>query len=153
MADEPVDFRALIPEIQSWNNGDGISPDAWIECVGNYELAVGYSFIFWPRFVRFEKYVLREGFNEPALRGFEGQAGSDRKSVEWVMNHLHLADIHFSAPEPNEAQLRYLGRVLKEIHEVKLRADFPDLRFVVGFEDEPGLDPVDYQISFWQAEA
>jgi hypothetical protein len=35
---------------------------------------------------------------------------------------------------------------------VKLRSDFPDLKFVVEFNDEPGLDLVDYQMSFWQAE-
>jgi hypothetical protein len=35
-------------------------------------------------------------------------------------------------------------------------ADFdallPNLRFEVEFNDEPGLDPVDYQLSFWQVE-
>lgn len=152
MAGQRTDFDALIAELKDWNNGDGISPDGWIGGVGNYELAVGYSLIFWPRFVRFEQYVLREGFSEGALRGFEAQTGGHRTSVEWVMNHLHPVDIHCNA-EPNEAQLRYLGRLLKEIHEVKLSADFPDLRFEVEFNDEPGLDPADYQMSFWQAEA
>ena len=153
MADEPADFGVLIPELKDWNDGEGISADGWIECVGNYELAIGYSLAFWPRFVGFEKYVLRGGFDEGALRGFEGQEGADRQSVEWVMNHLHLADIHCNADEPNEAQLRYLGRVLKQIHEVKLRADFPNRRFEVEFNDEPGLELLDYQLSFWQAEA
>ena len=97
--------------------------------------------------------MLREGFSEGAVRGFESRPGSSRESVEWVMNHVHMADIHFNAEHPSEAQLRYLGRVLREIHEVKLRADFPDLRFEVEFNDEPGLDPTDYQLSFWQAEA
>jgi hypothetical protein len=97
------------------------------------------------------EYVLREGFSEEALRGFEAQDGSSRKGVEWVMNHVHLDDIHYGE-EATEAQLRYLGRVLKEIHEVKLKADFPDLRFVVEFTDEPDVDYPDFQISFWQAE-
>jgi hypothetical protein len=56
------DFAALIPELPKWNGGAGIEPQAWIECVGNYELATGYSLIFWPSFVRFEDYVLRDGF-------------------------------------------------------------------------------------------
>ena len=68
------------------------------------------------------------------------------------MNHIHSIDIHCNDSTANGAQLRYLGRVLKEIHEVKLRADFPDRRFVVEFNDEPGLDPIDYQMSFWQAD-
>jgi hypothetical protein len=153
MADEPTDFEVLIPELKDWDNGIGIDPRGWAECIGNYPLAIGYSLIFWPRFVRFEKYVLREGFSETSLRGFEAQPGATRASVEWVMNHVHMADIHHNAvEEPNEAQLRYLGRILKEIHEVKLRSDFPGLRFEIDFNDEPGLDPVDYQMSFWQAE-
>jgi hypothetical protein len=40
--------------------------------------------------------------------------------------------------------------VLKDIHEVKLRADFPDLRFGVEFNGDPDLDLVHYQMSFWQ---
>ena len=66
------------------------------------------------------------------------------------MNHVHIADIHCNEASPPEAQLRHLGRVLRHIHEVKLKADFPDRSFVVEFNDEPGLDPVDYQFSFWQ---
>jgi len=148
-----TNFNELIAELPRWNNGNGIDAESWIGCVGNYELAVGYSLIFWPRFVQFEGYVLRDGFCEGALRGFEQQAGSTRESVEWVMNHIHIGDIHCNIENETEAQLRYLGRVLKEIHEVKLRADFPDLRFEVEFNDEPGLDLVDYQFSFWQSPA
>jgi hypothetical protein len=145
-------FNDLIRELPRWNNGEGIDPESWIGCVGNYELAVGYSLVFWPRFTRFERYVLREDFSEGALRGFEQQVGSTRESVEWVMNHVHIGDIHYDVEVKTERQLRYLGRLLKEIHEVKLRANFPDLRFVVEFNDEPGLDLVDYQMSFWQAQ-
>jgi len=152
MTQEP-DFDALIPELGQWNDGEGIDAEGWIGCVGTYPLAIGYSLIFWPRFVRFENYVLREGFSEGALRGFEAQTGSHRASVEWVMNHIHPIDIHCNEAEVSEGQLRYLGRVLKQIHEVKLRADFPELRFEVEFNDEAGLDPVDYQMSFWQADS
>jgi hypothetical protein len=138
MTDQPPpDFAKLIPELPMWNNGDGIDPKGWVECMGTYELAAGYSLIFWPRFVRFEGYVLRDGFCERA------------ESVEAVMNHVHIADIHVNV-KSNEAQVRYLGIILKDIHEVKLRRDFPDLQFVVSFNDEPGLNLIDYQLSFWQ---
>ena len=150
MTERPLpDFTALIPELPDWNNGAGIDPQGWVECIGNFELATGYSLIFWPRFVRFEGYVLREGFSEQALRGFEKHGSGGRASVEAVMNHVHIQDIHCNV-EPTEAQLRYLGGVLKDIHEVKLKRDFPDLRFVVSFNDEPGVDLLAYQISFWQ---
>ena len=157
MADAPPDYSALIPELPRWNNGAGIDAEGWIGCTGNFELATGYSLIFWPSFVRFEGYVLREDFSEESLRGFEQQPNAGevsvetlRASVEAVMNHLHIADIHCNV-QPTEAQLRYLGRVLKDIHEVKLHRDFPDFRFVVSFNDEPNLDLTDYQMTFWQA--
>jgi hypothetical protein len=35
---------------------------------------------------------------------------------------------------------------------VKLASEFPQLRLVVEFNDEAALDPIDYQMSFWQAE-
>jgi hypothetical protein len=144
------DFAALIPELSAWNGGAGIDPESWISCVGNYELATGYSLIFWPSFVSFDGYVLREGFSQESLRGFERATTGDRMAVEAVMNHVHIADIHCNV-EPTEGQLRYLGRVLKDIHEVKLRRDFPGIRFAVSFNDEAGLDPTDYELTFWQA--
>jgi len=75
----------------------------------------------------------------------------NRGAIENVMNHIHIADIHCNVV-PVEAQLRYLGRVLQDIHTVKLARDFPQLRFEVSFNDEPGLEPADYELSFWQIE-
>jgi hypothetical protein len=146
-----LDFVELIPELPAWNEGAGIDPESWISCVGNYELAVGYSLIFWPRFVQFNGYVLREGFSQESLRGFEEATQRNRLAVEAVMNHVHIADIHCNI-EPTEVQLRYLGRILRDIHQTKLQRDFPDLRFEVDFNDEPGLDPIDYEFTFWQVD-
>lgn len=145
------DFTALIPELPKWNEGAGIEPQAWIECVGNYELASGYSLIFWPSFVRFENYVLHDGFSVESLRGFEDMTKGNRIAIEAVMNHVHIADIHCNV-EATEAQLRYLGRILKDIWDTKLRRDFPDIRFEVSFNDEPDLYPVDYELTFWQTD-
>ena len=147
-----TDFAKLIPELPSWNHGAGIDAESWISCVGNYELATGYSLIFWPKFVRFDGYVLHEGFSEDSLRGFEDATDGNRIAVEAVMNHIHLADIHGNV-EATEIQLRYLGRVLKEIYEVKLRRDFPTTRFIVSFNDDAGLDSRDYELTFWQVAA
>lgn len=143
------DLAELVPELASWNDGAGIDPESWIGCVGNYELAIGYSLIFWPSFVRFDGYVLREGFSTESLKGFEKATACDRVSVEAVMNHVHIADIHRNG-EATEHQLRYLGRVMRDIHEAKLGLDFPELRFAVSFNDEAGLDPIDYELTFWQ---
>jgi hypothetical protein len=146
-----VDFSILIPELQKWNKGAGIDAGSWIESIGNFELAIGYSLIFWPRFVRFEGYVLREGFSKESLRGFERATVGGRPAIEAVMNHVHIADIHSNA-EPTELQLRYFGVVLRDIHEVKLKRDFPDRRFRVSFNDEPKLDSLNYELTFWQVD-
>jgi len=115
----------------------------------NASLATGYSLIFWPRFVRFERYVLRDGFSVESLRGFEDMTKGNRVAVEAVINHVHIAGIHCNV-EPSEAQLRYLGRTLKDIWEAKLQHDFPDLRFQVEFNDEPNVDLDDYEVTCWQ---
>jgi hypothetical protein len=145
------DFSALIRELPKWNEGAGIEPQAWIECVGNYDLAIGYSLIFWPSFVRFEGYVLREGFSVESLRGFEEMTKGNRVAVEAVMNHVHIADIHCNV-QPTEAQLRYFGCILKDIWEMKLRYDFPKSRFRVEFNDEPDMVLDEYKLTFWQAD-
>lgn len=143
------DFTDLIPELPTWNDGAGIDAKSWIGCLGNYELASGYSLVFWPKFVRSGDYVLLDGFSEESLRGFEEMTDNSRVAVETVMNHLHISDIHFGA-EKTEAQVRYLGRVLKEIYEVKLRNDFSDVKFEVSFNDEAGLIIDEYELTFWQ---
>ena len=144
------DFAELISELPKWNNGAGIDPESWVGCSGSFELAIGYSLVFWPRFVEIDGYVLREGCSRQNLQSWKAGNDCERQSIEAVMNHLHIADIqHFEAAK-NEAQLRFLGRVLKEIHETKLQRDFPNRAFTVTFNDEPGLDLIEYQLTFYQ---
>jgi hypothetical protein len=104
---------------------------------------------FWPSFVRFEGYVLRDGFSVESLRGFEKLAENNRISVEATMNHIHIADLHCNV-EPTEEQLRYLGRTLRDMWQVKLARDFPALRFQVQFNDEPSMVLDEYELTFWQ---
>lgn len=144
------DFDKLIPDRTAWNSGRGVDPETWVSSVGNYQLAVGYSLIFWPRFVVFEDYVLRESrFTVENLRSWEKATDNKRGAIEAVLNHIHIQDLHDA--DASEDQLRYLGRVLRQIHEVKLRADFPDRRFEVVFDDTPGQHPLDYEMTFYQA--
>lgn len=149
MADLSPDeeISALIPEREAW--GDGwMGPSVWLTATGTYPLAVGYSLLFWPRFVLIGDYVLRHGTEPEDVAAWEAH-GNSPEGVEAVLNHIHIGDIHTSA-EGDEAQFRYLGRVLKDIHETKLKTDFPDRTFIVDFNDEPGLDLIDYQLTFWQ---
>jgi hypothetical protein len=141
-------------ELAQWNNGAGISLESWVGCGGRFELAVGYSCVFWPEFVEFEGYILRKGFSVESLRGFEGWGFSTAESVERTMNHLHISDIqHVGCPDISKDKIIFLGTLLKEIYEVKLKWQFPHRPCVVSFwvpedEDEDDLD--NYQITFWQ---
>ena len=139
-------------ELAAWNNGAGIGLESWVGCEGRFALAVGYAAVFWPEFVEFEGYILRKGFSEKALRAFEGQPGSTRKAVEWVMNHLHLQDIHYAdCADISQDKLIVLGNVLKEIYQAKLQWQFPDRPCTVEFYVPSDTDDLtDYQISFWQ---
>ena len=146
-----TDFNELIPEMREWNNGAGIDVESWIGCEGSFRLAIGYSTIFWPRFVEFEQYVLREGFSVEALRGFEQQCGGDRQQIEAVMNQLHIADVQCHPCEDiTRERVVYLGRVLSEIYQAKLAWQFPSKRFEVHFDDSPADNLTDYEITFVQ---
>jgi hypothetical protein len=139
-------------ELAAWNNGAGIDIKSWIACSGTFSLAVGYASVFWPEFVLFEGYILREGFSEVSLRGFEEQKDINRKSVEWHMNHLHIADIqYYGCEDASRDKLLLLGNVLTEIYQVKLLWQLPNCPCSVEFyipDDEEDL--LEYQLSFWQ---
>ncbi|MBF6025054.1 hypothetical protein IU514_13565 [Lysobacter niastensis] len=140
-------------ELGRWNNGRGIDLEGWTSCMGSYPLAVGYLTVFWPEFVEHNGYILRKGFSEQSLRGFESQSGATRKSVEWVMNHLHIVDIHCGDRDAlTEDKVVVLGRALKEIYQAKLAWQFPNSPCIVElYEPEAGGEILDYEISFWQA--
>ena len=144
--------ESMKSELGAWNNGKGIDLESWIGCEGNFSLAVGYATVYWPEFVEFDGYILPKGFREESLRGFESQEGSTRKSTEWVMNHLHIANIQAAeSGDISTDKLLAIGHTLKEIYEAKLKWQFPEKRCVVEFyipKDEKEF--WEYQISFWQ---
>lgn len=137
----------LIPEIETWNGGRGIDLEDWIMCEGSFPHAIGYSAVFWPRFIEFENYVLLCPFEETALRSFERSSQGHRPSVESVMNHRHM-ELMFQGEncERSTERMRYLGETLAEIYRVKLAWQFPDREFVVEY------DPSSDKLTFFQAE-
>lgn len=146
------DLTKLIPELPDWNNGEGIDVESWIGCSGNFQLAVGYSTLFWPRFVEFEDYVLREGFCMDSFRAFQQQCSS-RKSAEAVINHLHIAAIHcHDLSGCTAGHALYLGRVLREIYQAKLAWQFPARRFEVVFDESERENVMAYEITFYQVD-
>ena len=144
--------ESMKADLAAWNNGKGIDLETWVGCIGNFSLAVGYLSIFCPEFVEFNGYVLRKDFSEDAMRGVEQNCAGNRKAIEAVMNHLHIADIQFHGCEDlSKDKVILLGKKLKEIYEARLQWQFPDKPCVVSLyepEDEDAL--IAYEITFWQ---
>lgn len=149
MSEPPAD---MLPELAEWNNGKGIDLESWIGCSGNFRLAIGYSAIFWPRFVLFEDYILREGFKVESVRGFEDQRKGNKRAVEAALNHLHIADLQYCGCEDiTEQRVVYLGRILKEIYAAKLAWQFPNRPCEVHFyEPDDRTNVTGFEITFWQ---
>ena len=98
------------------------------------------------------KYILVEGVSEESIGWFENQPGSTPKSVELILNHLHLADLHYHDDDNLSAdKMLFIGGIMEEMWSAKLRDDFPDQPCTVEFyvPDDPE-ELQDYQISFWQ---
>jgi hypothetical protein len=119
--------------------------------VSSFEHAIAYGELFWPDFAEHDGCILFAGFSEKSYQGFMEQTGGNRQAVEAVMNHRHIID-RFCRPElePTQAQVVYLGRLLKEMWAAKLQRDFPTKRFVVSFPEEKLEDLLDYEVTFFQ---
>ena len=145
----PISMKA---ELAAWNGGAGISLDDWVSCAGNFGLAVGYLTVFWPKFILFEDYILGEGVTEEQVRSFKAREGATPKSIESVLNHVHLDSIQYGGcPDISRDKLVLLGNALKEIYQAKLKWQFPDRPCVVEFyQPEDPDDFAEYQVSFWQ---
>jgi len=145
-----VDFNTLIPEMKDWNNGKGIDIDSWVACMANHKILVGCSRILWPSFVEHEGCILLgDSVDEANYRAFLKSSGGNRKTVEATMNHQHV--LHLFATElPTRELVLYVGRLMKEIWEMKLAHDFPGRKIRVLFPEEDDLELIDYEITFFQ---
>lgn len=119
------------------------------------DMPVLFSSLFWPRFVEFGPYVLREDFRPDLVTDWE-KAGASRQGVEGALNTLDMLALLIPVGgewnDRAEAQAVYLGRVLADIHRVKLARDFPDKRFTVEFWDGQQNKGDDISLSFWQSD-
>jgi hypothetical protein len=89
---------------------------------------------------------------EAVYRDWMAQTGGDRRRVETVMNHHHIADLIGGVIEsPSHDVVLAIGRLLRELWTAKLSRDFPDRKFVVSFSEDYSADVVNYEITFYQA--
>lgn len=130
---------AVLPELREWNDGKGVSPEAWLNSFGSVPQALMYSALFCPEFVEFEGCLLWHDASPEMFVQWMTTLGGNRSAVERVMNHVHLTDLFLNAPQPpTDAQVDHLGHVLQDLWGLQLRRDFPHLDVQVAFEwDDP----------------
>ena len=146
-----VPMSDLIPETRAWNDGNGIDVKSWLSCIGSFVHAIAYGELFWPDFVEHDGCVFFAEFSETSYRGFMDQTKGNKKAVEAVMNHRHVLDLFPSNyANVSKDQIVYLGRLLREMWETKLRRDFPQRTFVVSFAEDSAEDLLGYEVTFFQ---
>ena len=145
-----TDFNQLIPEMKDWNNGKGIDIDSWIQCVASHKILVGCARILWPDFIERDDCIfLALGEREDHYEEWLQRARENRKAAEATANHIHI--LHLFATEPPTRELvLYVGRLMKEVWQVKLNHDFPGRKITVFFPEKDDLELIDYEITFFQ---
>lgn len=145
------DFNELIPEMKDWNNGKGIDIDSWIQCMANHKILVGCARILWPEFIEREGCIFLAHEGQAIEEEWLRRAKENKQAAEATANHIHL--LHLFATEPPTRELvLYVGRLLKEIWQVKLNRDFPDRKITVFFPDRDDLELIDYELTFFQGQ-
>lgn len=151
--------QTLVPDLKDWKkeNGDKFDLQDWIACKGNIRLAIGYSVIFWPDFVEFNDCVfIKSHFSQDNYEEWtKSDSVENYRQIEGVINHIHILDLFAweKQEEINYDQVIYLGKILRNIYDLKLKADFPEKQFMVTFNDDLKTDDlIDYQLTFYQIE-
>jgi hypothetical protein len=130
------DFNDLIPELKEWNNGRSVDPKYYIAAIGNYEHAIAHGRLFWPDFTEHDDCIFfSDSFTEDNYQNWMKSSDNDKDAVQRVMNHQHISDM-FPNIDPEENQIVYLGRLLKEIWQTKLNQEFPEHNFIVELIDD-----------------
>jgi hypothetical protein len=140
----------LLPELRAWNDGRGITPVDYVFCVARSDIAASFIDLFWPRFVEFEGYVLREGFDEDNLRRWEAAASVTKQNIETAINFLDVGCLFSNSGEPKsellDARIELVRTAIAEMYTAKLARDYPDRKFKVALID----DEDDCAVSFYQ---
>ena len=143
---------SLIPEASELGWVPDLSPVGWIFYAGTPGQAIAYAHLFWPRFIEHDGCILRgEAFEIGNFEAWMKSTDNNRRSVEAVLNHLHILDIFGEARiAPNLEQVLCLGRFLKATWGAKLQNEFPGKNITVSFPEDPEPDLVHYEITFFQ---
>ena len=101
-----TDFTNLVPEITRWNNGHGVSISDWIQMMGDYARAVGYSVVFWPSFIEKDGCVFRADVTNES-QCFKSCNG-DRQEIELLKDKMPIKKITFRSSSMNAATKTFM---------------------------------------------
>lgn len=152
-----IEAEKLIPDLIEWRklNGQNFSIESWTSIEGNMNLAIGFSFIFWPDFIEHNDCVFIK--NHFSISNFDNWTKTacvnNYAQIESVMNHIHILDL-FSREEIRNIitidQVKFLGKKICEMYSVKLKSDFPERQFTFTFNCDKDLELDEYEITFYQ---
>lgn len=123
-----------LKHFQEWKaiNGESFSLLDYLSVVSSAEVAIAYTKIFSPDFIEYDGGVfLAEVFSAELYQQWKAKLGDDRSAIERVMNHIHLDDLFQGADKVGIENLAYLGEVLKQLWEYRLRSLYPNRSFQV----------------------
>lgn len=109
---EAVNPDDLLPELRGWNDGHGISIEAWLSDAGNFKLAIAFGELFWPPFVEHDGCVLFAAGSLDSYAGFLASKREKAMASRWraVMNHRHVLDLFPQAEsDATEVQIRHMA--------------------------------------------
>jgi hypothetical protein len=109
----------------------------YVESRGSVELAVAFAKLFWPDFVEHRGCVLlSDGFTRENFAEWWDRLGGDCAAIERELNHLHVSDLVPSdKTELDLSVYQFLGATIAEMWSSRVRAQFPNRRFIVRLED------------------
>lgn len=105
-----------------------------------------------PGFVEFGPYIILEDHFDPdGIATWEKELGEDRRSIELLINHVHIYDvIDFESQDPSVSHLyEFFAKQAIEHWRKRLIARFPHNRFTFTYATEP--DEYGPTISFCQS--
>ncbi len=153
--DKP-NYNKLIPELAEWQevNGADFSADDWICGIGRFDHAIGYLTVFWPSLYEHDGCIFVGGKpDEENYQSWLKSTEGNKKSVEAVLNHVHIIDLfQGNDTPPTEEQIIYIGNVLKDIWSYKAKVEFPERDISIEFYEGTKDDLVEYQVTLFQNE-
>jgi hypothetical protein len=139
-----------LKNFQKWQEVNGADFSLWdyMFRVSKAELAIALSTLFWPDFIEYEGGVfLAQVFNLEVYYQWKKNLDNDLTAIERVLNHQHIDDLFSGSEKVGINNLAYLGQVIAQMWESRLKSLYPSRHFeVICNRDEQTVVVTFYQI-------